>query len=153
MKQECIPVGCVPAGHWPNPRGGACFLGCVLPGGWCVLRGGVCFPGGCASGGVPASRGWYPSMHWGRPPPPVNRITDTSKNITLATTSLRLVIIKCECSTIVALWGEHSWPKFLRPHHPWMRKVHILLHIWVSPPPHGIPTTDHAFIEWQKYYS
>ena len=27
------------------------------------------------------------------PPPPVNRITDTSKNITLATTSLRPVII------------------------------------------------------------
>ena len=56
-------------------RGGACFLGgCMLPGG-CMLW------GGC------------PGMHWGRPPPNVNRITDTSKNITLATTSLRPVKI------------------------------------------------------------
>ena len=60
-RQECIPVGCVTAAHWPYAE--------------------VC------------SRGvWYPSMHWGRHPSPVNRITDTSKNITLATTSLRPVM-------------------------------------------------------------
>ena len=46
------------------------------------FRGGASFRGG---------GGWYPSIHWGRPP--VNRITDTSKNITLATTSLRPVNI------------------------------------------------------------
>ena len=57
------------------PGGGACFLlGCVLPRG-CVLPG----------GGIPACTE--------ADPPPVNRITDTSKNITLATTSLRSVNI------------------------------------------------------------
>ena len=68
-KQVCIPVGCVPAAHWPYAGGG----GCLLPGG-------ASFPGGGASlwggGAVVVS-----SMHWGRPP--LNRITDTSKNITL----------------------------------------------------------------------
>ena len=66
-----------------------CFLlGGLLPGppSWvgCLLLG-----GGCASfpfWGV----WWYPSMQWGRLPL-VNRITHTSKNITLATTSLRPV--------------------------------------------------------------
>ena len=75
----------------------------LLPGGGCLLRG-VSASGGCASGGLCSQGGGvcsgvgsppggsYPSMHWGRPPP-VNRITDTSKNITLATTSLRPVKI------------------------------------------------------------
>ena len=40
-------------------------------------------------GGVSLAGGWYPSMHWGRPP--MDRITDTSKNVNLATTSLRPV--------------------------------------------------------------
>ena len=76
-KQECIPVGCVPATHWPYARvcfqGGVCSWGGVFPRGVSAL-GGVFFLGG----------GWYPSMHWGRYPPPVNRITHTCKNITLA---------------------------------------------------------------------
>ena len=52
MKQECIPVGCVPAARWPYP--GVCFPG----GGVCLLRGvsaprGVSGPGGClVLGGV-----------------------------------------------------------------------------------------------------
>ena len=61
-----------------------------------MLRGGVCAwaggsaPGGCLVWGGAWSGGcWYPSMH----PPPVNRITNGCKNITLATTSLRPVII------------------------------------------------------------
>ena len=59
--------------------------GVSAPGGNVCSWGDVCFWGSvCFQGG------WYPSMHWGRPPP-VNRITDTSKNITLATTSLRPV--------------------------------------------------------------
>ena len=146
--QECIPVGCVPAAHWPYAGacfswgggvcfwgvsapggvsaalGGVCFWGgCLLPGGCLLLgggvsasQGGVCFWGGCLlPGGVPASWGvsaswrgvsaswgvsapggcllWgvsapggcgYPSMHWGRHTPTVNRITDACKNITLA---------------------------------------------------------------------
>ena len=57
--------------------GGVCSGGCLLPGDVCSREG-----------------EWYPSMHWGRHPPPVDRITDTSKNITLATTSLRPVNMK-----------------------------------------------------------
>ena len=54
-KQECIPVGCVPAAR--RPYAGVCFPGgCLLwgcvsaPGGllWgCLLRGGLPGPGGC----------------------------------------------------------------------------------------------------------
>ena len=165
FQQECIPVGCVPAAHWPYSRvwlrgggmsaaggcllrggvcsrgdvysggvcsqglsawGGVCSQGgvcsggvstpgcllwgvsapgecllpgrCLLPGGvsapgGCLLLGGICSQGGVCSGGVSAPRGWYPSMHWGRHPPPVNRMTNRCKNITLATTSLRPVTI------------------------------------------------------------
>ena len=47
-EQECIPpVGCVPSSAVA-----------VFPG------------GGVYSRGVSASGGWYPSMHWGRHPPP-----------------------------------------------------------------------------------
>ena len=52
----------------------------TVSGGGCFLPRGCFLPGGCL----------LPSMHWGRLPP-VNRITDTSKNIALATTSLRPV--------------------------------------------------------------
>ena len=68
-KQECIPVGCVPAAR--RPYAGGCFPGGVSgpggsgpggvsgPGGgvsalggvWCLVLGGVC------------SQGGYPSMH------------------------------------------------------------------------------------------
>ena len=41
--KECIPVGCVPAAHWPYT--GACFFG------GCLLLGGVCSQGVSASGG------------------------------------------------------------------------------------------------------
>ena len=57
------------------------------------------FPGGSpwsqgglwSGGGLPGPRGV--SQHALRQTPPVNRMTDTSKNITLATTSLRPVKI------------------------------------------------------------
>ena len=53
-KQECIPVGCVPAAHWPYarvcfPGGSVCSGGVSAPGG-SALRGGVSAPGGC---GIP----------------------------------------------------------------------------------------------------
>ena len=43
-RQECIPVGCVPAAR--RPYAGVCFRGggCLLQGG--VWSGGVCGPGG-----------------------------------------------------------------------------------------------------------
>ena len=81
-RQECIPVGCVPAAR--RPYAVVCFRGgewwCAWSGGWwCAWLGGVSGPGGSAS--VPC----------GIPPPPVNRMTNRCKNITLAITSLRLV--------------------------------------------------------------
>ena len=65
---------------------------CLLPEG-CWSGGGLVWAGVSAPGGVPGLGGvprggsgpvgWYPSMHWGRPPPPVNRITHACENITL----------------------------------------------------------------------
>ena len=66
------------------PRGGSPWSGGVLLGPGGVLLG----PGGFSlvpGGGLPG-RGGSPET-----PPPVDRITDTCKNITLATTSLRPV--------------------------------------------------------------
>ena len=89
-KQDCIPVGCVPPAHWPYlpaccVPGGAWSRGVPgLGGAWsrgCLVRGVCLVRGGC----VPGPGGWYPSMHWGRPP--VNRITNRCKNITLPQTS------------------------------------------------------------------
>ena len=108
-KQECIPVGCVPAAHWPYP--GVSFLGggCTCPG--CACQGvwsGGCGPGGCTCPGVvPAGGARQGGACWGVPargglpqtcPPPVNRMTDMCKNITLATTSLRSVMKFGWCS-------------------------------------------------------
>ena len=62
--------------------------GVSAPGG-CLLLDGCLLPGG---GGVPCFRGGV-SQHALRQTPPVNRITDTSKNITLITTSLRPIIM------------------------------------------------------------
>ena len=79
----CQGGGCVPGG-------GACQGGCLpgggaCQGGWC-LPGGVPARGGACQGGVPARGGCLTS-----PPHPVDRITDTCKNITLAKTSFRPV--------------------------------------------------------------
>ena len=73
-QQECIPVGCVPAARWPY-RGGckkkemqkkAKKMQKNWGGGVCSRGGRVCSWGGCLLLGV----GGYPSMHWGRTPPP-----------------------------------------------------------------------------------
>ena len=67
-------------GGLPGPGGILLGLGGVLlgPGGFSLVPGGVLLGPG---GGSPETT-----------PAPVNRITDTCKNITLATTSLRPVI-------------------------------------------------------------
>ena len=88
-----LPGECLLLGGWLLP-GGVCSgrvgvsapRGCLLwEGGGCLLWGclllGRCLLWGVCSGGV-----WYPSMHWGRHPP-VNRMTDRCKNITLPQTS------------------------------------------------------------------
>ena len=85
VRQESIPVGCVPSTA-VAARGGR-----VLPKG-CASRGvcvcfpglGVCFPGCvCVSWGGGRGGGVYPSMHWVDTPPPENRMTDACENITL----------------------------------------------------------------------
>ena len=78
----------------PGDGVSACRGGFSLPGGGLPARGcSPCRGGSACRGGLPGPGGW------GSPePPPVNRITDTCKNITLATTSLRPVmkpIISC----------------------------------------------------------
>ena len=84
--QECIPVGCLPPACCP----GGCLVlgGCLLPREGeegCLVWGGVCSQGGDWSGdGIPACTE--------ADSPPVNRITDTCKNITLPQLSLRAVI-------------------------------------------------------------
>ena len=63
---------------------------CLVQGGVCLVRG-VCLPG--PGGGVclvPGGSAW--SRGGARRTPPVDRITDTCKNITLATTLLRPVM-------------------------------------------------------------
>ena len=76
--------------------GGSPCWGCLhargvsLPGGLPANGGSPCQGGGLLGGGVLPAGG---SPWWGGSPP-VNRMTDTCKNITLATTSLRPVIIK-----------------------------------------------------------
>ena len=58
--QDCIPVGCILPTCWPcTGQGGVCSRGVWSQGHVCVC-----------SGGVAWSWGWYPSMHWGRPPYP-----------------------------------------------------------------------------------
>ena len=87
IKQECIPVGCVPAAHRPYA--------------------GVCFPGGGSpSGGGFSIGGGMASQHALRQTPPPCGQTHTCKNMALATTSLRPVItfsMKCGyvCSAIL----------------------------------------------------
>ena len=109
--------GFLPAQGW----GGVCLVGggspclgvvCLVPGGeggfslprreWGGVsawsRGGLSLPGGIClvPGGSPCPRGAARR-------PPVNRITDTCKNITLATTSLRPVKMKVGAENILVL--------------------------------------------------
>ena len=73
---------------------GGCLLGGVCSGGVSALGGsalGGLFWGGLLGGGVCSRGGGVVSQHALRQTPPVNRMTDRCKNITLATTSLRPV--------------------------------------------------------------
>ena len=92
MSQECIPVRYVPPALY-------CTRGSV----WWVsvrgvsLEGGLC-PGGSLCQGDTPRRNMGPGSQTGsdiiiqRPPPPVNRMTDTSKNITLPQTTVNALL-------------------------------------------------------------
>ena len=86
-----LPGGVLPAGQGASlPRGSPC------PGGLLTRGGSPCWEGfsllgGPYQGGSPCCGGGGFSLS--EIPPPVDRITDMSKNITLATTSLRPVKI------------------------------------------------------------
>ena len=88
----------------PGGRGGVWSRGVSAPGGWCLVWGGLVWGsaprgggGGVWSRGLSAPGGSAPrgvvSQHALRQTPPVNRMTDRCKNISLATTSLRPVNI------------------------------------------------------------
>ena len=76
------------------PGGGVCLVRGV-PGGSAWSWGGLPGPGGVLLGprGLSLVPGGLPGPGGSPEIPPVNRITDTCKNITLATTSLRPVIM------------------------------------------------------------
>ena len=114
--KECIPVGCVPAAR--RPYAGVCFPGGGSP--W--SRGGLSDPGGSAwSGGVSLVPGgvclvqggsaWSGGGGYSIPActeadtlPPSCGQTHTCKNITLATTSLRPVIMLF-CASMAPLYN------------------------------------------------
>ena len=83
MLESASRGGVFSQGVW-SWGGGVCSWGVAAPGGvgGCLLRGEVLLLGGGAV-----------SQHVLRQTPPVNRMTNRCKNITLATTSLRLVMI------------------------------------------------------------
>ena len=103
--------------------GGVCSWGCLLPG-QCLLLGGVCFWGvsafrgicsqeGCLLLGGVCLRGGCLLPACTEADPPVNRITITSKNITLATTSLWPVIRRMKdfkLILILMLLQSHAFP-------------------------------------------
>ena len=88
------------------PRGSA-LGGVCSSGGGCLLLGGVWSWGVSGPGGCVCSGGGVVSHHALRQTPPVNRMTNRCKNITLATTSLRPV------KTIVGIAPQTSVPKLL----------------------------------------
>ena len=89
-----VPGGVWSGGYLPGAGGSTCLVGggtCLVPGGTCLVPGGASGPGGCvwSWGGTCLARGGA----WLGTPPPVNRMTDRCKNITLAKTSFRPVKI------------------------------------------------------------
>ena len=106
----------VGGGYLPGPGGGVCSWGVYLPGlgGEPAWSWGVYLPG--PRGVYLPGQGVYlpgpgrmymrgPGRGPGQVPPPVNRMTDRCKNITLAKTSFRPVINKND----LILWRETSF--------------------------------------------
>ena len=68
IKQDCIPVGCIPPACWPY------LPACIAQGGG-VCSGGCLLWESCSGGGIPACT---------EADSPIDRMTDTCKNITFA---------------------------------------------------------------------
>ena len=111
---------------------------CLLPRGVCswgvFARGGVC-SGGCLLGGQllggVCSRGWYPSMHWDRHPPPCGQ-THACKNITFATSlrTVNMTLYRFRCCVM----PERSSSKVMRSafyisRHNFQMELGLLTHI------------------------
>ena len=96
---------CLLPGGLPRPGGCLLLRGCLVPVGCLLLGGEVPGPRGCLVQGIAWSWGWgcVASQHALRqiPPPPVNRMTDSCKNIAFAT-SLRTVKIQT-CELIISV--------------------------------------------------
>ena len=134
-KQECIPVGCVPAARWPYAevcsRGGGFWSWGV-----CSGPGGVCSGPGRVS--APRGRGWgvsglggvwsgvYPSMHWGRPPPPLWTDRRLWKYY-LGPTSLRPVINFTKNSETWPRIESRSLTWLCQPRKPFTRIFSVLV--------------------------
>ena len=123
IKQDCIPVGCIPPACWPylpacTAQGGVCSreLVSALGGAWlrgCLVCGGVRSWGGACCG-----RGWYSCVHWGRSPLWTEFLTHATENITLPQTSfaggkyLKLMIptsLKIVISWIFTAFSCSGW--------------------------------------------
>ena len=131
--------------------------GCLLPGGLSAPGGVVCSQGVCPWEGV-CSRGglllggWYPSMHWGRHPPPCGQ-THACKNITFAT-SLRMVkILVIKRAQTYHLFCKrprcyHGASKTQVAERPVYASVHMLHRIhWISDPfiENSITSNDYSW--------
>ena len=94
-----VPGGVWSQGGMSSPGGclvpGASLVlggACLVPGGACLVPGGACLvPGGVSGGGVCLLQRGGLLVRYS---PPVNRMTDRCKNITLAKTSFRPVMKK-----------------------------------------------------------
>ena len=165
-----VGVCLVPGGGCLPGRGGVDV--CLVPGwgvvsawsrgGVCLVLGGGCLPGpgggvvsAWSQGGLPGpGGGGWSSQHALRQTPPVNRMTNRCKNITLATTSLRPVkmqwitnpLVTCSelaevhvlqqqnvarrhCSSVFHLAAHSDYPTgFLTLH--WLNQCRIWNHVF-----------------------
>ena len=97
MKQDCIPVGCVPPARWPYlPACSVGGAGGLLPGVGGLLLGGVCSGGVCSGGCLllgGSALGGVSQHALRQTPPPCEQNHTRLWKRNLAPTSLRVVMI------------------------------------------------------------
>ena len=102
------PGGLSASGGGVCSRRGVCSQGVCASGG-CLLLGGVC-SGRCLLQGVLLLGDGIPACTEADTPPPVKRMTDRCKNITLATTSLRPVM-----TNLLMCFHRRNFATFTQP--------------------------------------